>query len=81
MNLLELIKSIHLSYYYFIRIDEDRQVIESKINHKEWILECERVGPKLKFNIKNDAKEWRSHIEQTRAYSENIKKILPESRN
>jgi len=43
-------------------------------------LECERVSSKLKFAVKSDAKEWRSHIESTKTYSEHIKKLVPESR-
>ena len=54
--------------------------METKIDKREWIIECERVAPKLVIAVKSDAKEWRSHIEQTKSYSENIKKILPESR-
>ncbi|EGR30951.1 intraflagellar transport protein, putative [Ichthyophthirius multifiliis] len=61
-------------------IDEDKQVIQSKINEKDWILEVERVTAKLRYQIKNDAKEWRSHIEQTKEFSSSIKKILPEAR-
>jgi estrogen-related receptor beta like 1 len=62
------------------RVNEDKQVIESKVDQKEWILECERVAPKLKITTKSEGKEWRAHIEQTRTYSENIKKILPHAR-
>jgi estrogen-related receptor beta like 1 len=29
--------------------DEDKMVIESKIDPKEWILECERAAAKLKI--------------------------------
>ena len=29
---------------------------------------------------KSDAKEWRSHIESTKSFSENIKKIMPDAR-
>lgn len=52
----------------------------SRIERNEWILECERVSSKLRFVVKNDAKEWRSHIEASKGYNENIKKLLPESR-
>lgn len=44
-------------------VDEDKQVIQSKINEKDWIIEVERVAPKLRLQVKNEAKEWRSHIE------------------
>lgn len=61
-------------------ISEEKQVIESKINQKDWLLECQRVAPKLTISSKSDAKEWRSHIEQAKQYSETIKQILPASR-
>ena len=51
-----------------VRIDEEHQVIESKIDQKEWILECERVSSKLKFTVKSNAKEWRAHIESAKTY-------------
>ena len=54
--------------------------MDSRIERNEWILECERVSSKLRFVVKNDAKEWRSHIESSKTYNENIKKLLPESR-
>ncbi len=44
-------------------------------------MECERVGPKLKIALKNEAKEWRNRVEQTKVLGENIKKILPDARN
>jgi len=58
----------------------DRQIIESNIDHKEWILEVERVTAKLKIPAPNDAKEWRNHIEQAKGYSQQIKKIIPDAR-
>ncbi|EAR82129.3 intraflagellar transporter-like protein (macronuclear) [Tetrahymena thermophila SB210] len=61
-------------------VDEDKEIIQSKINEKDWIIEVERVTPKLKIQVKNEAKEWRSHIEQTKEYNSNVKKTLPEAR-
>lgn len=55
-------------------------MIESNIDHKEWILEVERVAPRLKIPVQNDAKEWRNHIEQARTYGQTIKKTLPDAR-
>lgn len=57
-----------------------REMIESNIDHKEWILEVERVAPKLKIPVQNDAKEWRNHIEQAKNYGQTIKKTLPDAR-
>lgn len=61
-------------------LPEEKKLLDSKIEKKEWILECERVASKLKFVVKNDAKEWRSHIESAKTYHENIKKLVPDSR-
>jgi len=38
-------------------------VIESKIDPKDWVLECERAASKLKIQIKHDPREWRGHFE------------------
>ena len=59
---------------------EERAIIESKVDEKKWLLECERVAAKLKFNIKSDAKEWRFHCDQIKSFSENMKKQTPEGR-
>lgn len=64
----------------FNQKDEDKMVIESKIDPKEWILECERAGQKLKIQIKHEGREWRNHFDQTKQYSEHIRKLLPDSR-
>lgn len=58
----------------------EKQIIESNIDHKDWILEVERVASKLKIPIPNDAKEWRNHIEQAKNYENQIKTILPDAR-
>lgn len=59
-------------------------VINSKVDQKDWILECERVVTKLKYGSQQSSKaggrEWREHLEQTKTYSESIKKILPVTR-
>lgn len=55
-------------------------MIQSKINEKDWIIEVERVAPKLRVQVKNEAKEWRAHIEQTKEYNNSIRKILPDAR-
>ena len=59
---------------------EERAIIESKVDEKKWLLECERVAVKLKFNIKSDAKEWRFHCDQIKQFSDSMKKQTPEGR-
>ena len=48
------------------------QMIISKTDSKEWTLECERVSSKLKFSIKNSAKDWRIHLENNKQFSGKI---------
>jgi len=57
-----------------------REMIESNIEYREWILEVERVAARLKIPAQNDAKEWRNHIEQAKTYGQTINKSLPEAR-
>ena len=60
---------------------QQNAIIQSNISKEKWQLEVERVAHKLKFN-KNatDGKEWRSHLDQTKKYAENVKGSLPEVR-
>ena len=45
------------------------------------MLEVERVAHKLKISKgATDAKEWRSHLDQTKKYAENVKSSLPDVR-
>ena len=56
------------------------QIIQSSIGREEWMLEVERVAHKLKVNKVSDGKEWRSHLDQTKKYAENVKNSLPDVR-
>jgi intraflagellar transport protein 57 len=45
------------------------------------MLEVERVAHKLKISkVAADGKEWRSHLEQTKKYADNVKTSLPDVR-
>jgi estrogen-related receptor beta like 1 len=45
------------------------------------MLEVERVAHKLKINKNlSDGKEWRTHLDQTKKYAENVKSSLPDVR-
>lgn len=61
-------------------IEEERQVMESKTELKDWILECERVSSKLKFSIQTSSKDWRQHIESSKKYNSMISKLVPSFR-
>lgn len=58
----------------------DHQVLEANIDPKEWLLEVERVAPKLKIQMPNDSKEWRNHLEQTKSYKQVIDSQFPASK-
>jgi len=55
----------------------DHQVLEANIDAKEWLIEVERVAPKLKIVMPNDSKEWRTHLQQTRGYKQVIDTQFP----
>lgn len=58
---------------------EMQKVLESKVDPREWMLELERVGPRLKFRAdpNSNSKEWRTHIEQSAKHEEKISSIFP----
>lgn len=43
----------------FTHPSEEKAVIESKVDPKEWQKEVERAAQKIKIVIKPDAREWR----------------------
>lgn len=43
-------------------LNPEREVIQSNIPEKDWLIECERVANKLKVTAKPDNKEWRAHV-------------------
>jgi len=57
--------------------EDDRGVMEAQIDPHVWQLEVERVTPKLKVQIPNDSKEWRTHLSQTRQYKKVIEDAFP----
>ena len=60
----------------------DNAPIWSVVDPSEWLLEVERVGPRLKFAADptgGDSREWRLHLEQTKQLKSNILKELPET--
>lgn len=57
--------------------DDEHQILETSTDPKEWLLEVERVAPKLKIQLPSDSKEWRTHLQQTHAYKEVIETQFP----
>ncbi|KAJ8913943.1 hypothetical protein NQ315_015180 [Exocentrus adspersus] len=50
--------------------------LKSDVDEESWKLEVERVLPHLKVTIKNDNRDWRSHLEQMKSYKGNIDECL-----
>ena len=50
--------------------NSEHNIMESKTNPEEWQRECERVSTRLKLQAAGDTKEWRTHLEQAKKYSE-----------
>jgi estrogen-related receptor beta like 1 len=56
---------------------EAHQLIANTIDPLVWKTELERVGPRLKASGASLGKEWRAHIEQTKAHEKTIQAVLP----
>ncbi len=57
-------------------------MIQSNISREKWMLEVEMVAHKLEINkVGNDGKEWRSHMDQTKKFHDQVKANLPEVRH
>ncbi|ENN78765.1 hypothetical protein YQE_04777, partial [Dendroctonus ponderosae] len=66
-----------------LRIDNIRPVkreleidLKHNIDEESWQLEVERVLPLLKVTIKNENRDWRSHLEHMKTYKSNIDESL-----
>ncbi|XP_072381073.1 intraflagellar transport protein 57 homolog [Diabrotica undecimpunctata] len=46
--------------------------LKSNIDEETWKLEVERVLPMLKVTVKNDSRDWRSHLEQMKQHQSTI---------
>lgn len=60
----------------------DKAIIESSISKEKWQLEVEGIAHKLKLGkIAESGKEWRSHLEQTKGFAEQVRTSLPKVRS
>ena len=60
---------------------QQNAIIQSSISKEKWQLEVERVAHRLKINKAGaDGKEWRSHLDQTKKYADQVKTSLPDVR-
>ncbi|XP_035223594.1 intraflagellar transport protein 57 homolog isoform X2 [Stegodyphus dumicola] len=56
------------------------EVMESNMDCMEWKLEVERVMPLLKITVRNDSRDWRSHLDQIHQHRKNIEETLTTTR-
>lgn len=60
---------------------QQNAIIQSNVSKEKWQIEVEKVAHRLKINPNlTDGKEWRSHLDQTKKYAENVRNSLPEVR-
>ncbi|GIY13005.1 intraflagellar transport protein 57 homolog [Caerostris extrusa] len=52
------------------------EVMESNMDAMEWKLEVERVMHQLKVTVRNDSRDWRSHLDQIRQHRKNIDETM-----
>lgn len=55
--------------------------LKGNVDEESWKLEVERVLPMLKVTIKNENRDWRSHLEQMKNYENQINESLPPTKN
>ncbi|KAM6919178.1 intraflagellar transport protein 57 homolog [Xenentodon cancila] len=55
------------------------EILESKVDAAEWMLEVERVLPQLKVTIRTDNKDWRIHVDQMHQHQDGIESSLKEA--
>lgn len=53
----------------------------TKIEEKDWKIECGRALSHLKVRVRHSGKEWRSHIDKTKKYLREVKKVTPDAQN
>lgn len=55
--------------------------INTNVDEEAWKLELERVLPMLKMTVKNETRDWRSHLEQMKQYKSNVDGSLSIAKN
>ncbi|VDK44918.1 unnamed protein product [Anisakis simplex] len=54
-------------------------ILHSETNSNSWKLEVERMAPQLKITIRQDAKDWRMHLEQMRTHRNCVSDLMNET--
>ncbi|TKR94561.1 hypothetical protein L596_008828 [Steinernema carpocapsae] len=50
-----------------------QEIIQSDVDKNQWKEEVDRVTPQLKITVRQDAKDWRMHINQMKTLCESLK--------
>ena len=54
---------------------QQKRIIETDADPKEWYEECERVQSKLVISKVNERNEWRRHVDMARGYSSSVSEL------
>uniref|UniRef100_T1D1P4 Putative intraflagellar transport protein n=1 Tax=Cupiennius salei TaxID=6928 RepID=T1D1P4_CUPSA len=73
---LEALRNLSISKQENSEKNKPEEVMESNIDAMEWKLEVERVMHQLKVTVRNDSRDWRSHLEQIHQHRKNIEETL-----
>ena len=57
---------------------EDREMIEGGIDPDDWRREVQRVKISHRLKTKQNIKEWRAHLDQTKKFADSVKQNLPD---
>jgi len=63
-----------------VQENKPEEILQSTTDATEWKLEVERVLPQLKVMIKNDNKDWRTHVEQMHSLQDSIDDSLKDTK-
>uniref|UniRef100_A0A915CE95 Intraflagellar transport protein 57 homolog n=1 Tax=Parascaris univalens TaxID=6257 RepID=A0A915CE95_PARUN len=61
------------------KIEENKPldgILHSETDVNSWKLEVERMTPQLKITIRQDAKDWRMHLEQMQTYRSSVGELM-----
>lgn len=73
---LEALRNLSISKQENSEKNKPDEVMESNIDSTEWKLEVERVMHHLKVTVRNDSRDWRSHLDQIHQHRKNIEETL-----
>ncbi|CAH1174173.1 unnamed protein product [Phaedon cochleariae] len=66
----------HIDDLKHVRKEISVNELKSDVDDETWKLEVERVLPMLKVTVKNDSRDWRSHLDQMKTFQSSIEECL-----